>query len=81
MYVVGLFGMRSYCYVLFSLHKLHMDLGDASITFRILLKFGIAQQIFSLRLYLGVVISKWLSLSFVILHREPNPCKAQLDCK
>lgn len=43
---VGLFGMRSYCYVLFSLFKLHMDLGDASITFRIFLKLGIAQHIF-----------------------------------
>lgn len=43
---VGLFGTRSYCYVLFSLFKLHMDLGDASITFRIFLKLGIAQHIF-----------------------------------
>lgn len=33
------------CYSV-SLNKLHMDLGDASITFRIFLKLGIAQHIF-----------------------------------
>lgn len=46
MYVLGICGTRDYCYALFSLCKLHVDLGDASITFRILLKLDIAQQSF-----------------------------------
>lgn len=32
-----------------SLCKIHMDLGDPSITFRVLLKLGIAQQIFLIK--------------------------------